>query len=361
MIIFNTEKRELKMPERKDALLTLPVKRYLQRRVDKAGTTPELLPGEMELTRKFGVSRVTVRRAIQDLEELGYVIHTPGRRGLFTNPRESKGMPLIIGIVGGDRQSIFFDKFTAMILSGFIPEMEEELCQFEFISLSAFVPSRTQDTDIIRGMGIDALFWLIPEDEDIPLIENLIREHFPVITVNSPFLSDYRSPFSNCIGFDFAQKGKEWANFFLKQNLRSPIYCGGTEERFEAFRDTLLQNGCSFPDSHFIPSGENAEERLAAVFAQDGRIDGIVADGTFCQQTVNFLSKRPELHSLCVLLDASDFARKILKEHFELNLHIIEKTYYKTAVRTGALAAKMLRECFRNGGIPIRKRIMKWF
>lgn len=348
------------MPERKDALLTLPIKRYFQRRVDKAGTTPELLPGEMELARKFGVSRVTVRRAIQDLERSGYVMHTSDRRGLFTNPRKSKGMPLIIGIIGGDRQSIFFDKFTAMILSGFIPEMEEELCQFEFISLSAFVPSGTQDTSI-RKMGIDALFWLIPQADDIPLIDNLIREHFPIITINSPFLSSSSSPFSNCIGFDFAQKGREWANFFLKQGLRFPIYCGGTEERFEAFRDTLLQHGCTFPDSHFVPTGENAEERLAATFAQELPIDGIAVDGTLCRQVVNFLCKRPELYSLCVLLDACDYAKKICREHFELNLNIIEKTYYKTAVRTGALAAKMLRECFRNGGIPIRKRIMKWF
>lgn len=349
------------MSERKDALLTLPVKRYLQRRVDKAGTLPELLPGEMELTRKFGVSRVTVRRAILDLEESGYVIRLPNRRGLFTNPRESKGMPHIIGIVGGDRQSIFFDKFTAMILSGFIPEMEEELCQFEFLSLSGFVPSGTRDTAFVRGMGVDALFWLIPLAEDIALIENLIREHYPVVTVNSPFLSNYRSPSSNCIGFDFAQKGRQWAQFFLKRHLSSPVYCGGTEERLEAFRETLIQNGASFPDSHFIPTGEDAEARLVALFEREPGIDGIVSDGTLCHSTVHFLLTHPSLYSLCVLLDGSDYARQICREHPELNLHIMESTYYKTAVKAGALGGRLLRECFRSGGEPVRKRIVRWF
>ncbi len=52
-----------------------------------AYTEGERLPPEPELCERFGVSRITVRRAVADLERLGFVRRQQGR-GTFVSPRK---------------------------------------------------------------------------------------------------------------------------------------------------------------------------------------------------------------------------------------------------------------------------------
>ncbi len=347
------------MPKNDDMLLTLPIKRFLQRCVDKAGIEPELLPGEMELARKFSVSRDTIRRAIKELIAQGYVMRIAKRRGLFTNPERSKNIPYIIGVIGGDRQSIFFDKFTARILSGFISGMDDILCQFELICLPTY--SGKMNAQEFKSMGIDVLFWMIPPSEDIPLINQLIKERLPIVTVNSPFDSNFKAPDSNYLGFDFAQKGIVWADFFLERNLYKPIYCGRYGKRFECFKKNLEENNIEFPPEHFIETGKDIGVKLKKCFSGEQKIDGIVADGTAYDKVIDFLKKKPKLADLTVLFDGDDRAHKYCTQITELNIHTIDNSYYPTASKAGRAAAKMLIKSIQTKGMPVKEKIIKWF
>ena len=74
------------MGEKKQILRTEPVKQFLIQSAIKAGKEQLRLMEEMELCRKFGVSRGTVRQAIEETIRLGYTTRLPKRRGLFRFP-----------------------------------------------------------------------------------------------------------------------------------------------------------------------------------------------------------------------------------------------------------------------------------
>lgn len=50
-------------------------------------TTSDPFPSEKELQEKYGVSRITVRRALSDLTTKGYLSRQSGRRTLITHPK----------------------------------------------------------------------------------------------------------------------------------------------------------------------------------------------------------------------------------------------------------------------------------
>lgn len=56
-------------------------------------TAGSLLPSEAALTREFGVSRNTLRRALTDLEEDGLIKALPGRGRIVTSPDRPDGTP----------------------------------------------------------------------------------------------------------------------------------------------------------------------------------------------------------------------------------------------------------------------------
>lgn len=68
-------------------------KEYLIERIE-SGDYPvgQTIPAEMELVSKFGVSRATVRRAMQELEQDGYINRAAGRGTFVLRTKLSRGL-----------------------------------------------------------------------------------------------------------------------------------------------------------------------------------------------------------------------------------------------------------------------------
>lgn len=63
-----------------------PARRYSDRKIDHEYQPGDLIPSERELAERFGLSRSTVRLAIQELEYLGRIVRKQGR-GTFVADR----------------------------------------------------------------------------------------------------------------------------------------------------------------------------------------------------------------------------------------------------------------------------------
>lgn len=73
-------------------------KLLLERIVDGVYSPGEELPAEKEIEAEFGVSRITVRRALSDLAAAGYLTRHQGRRSVVANPKITHNLATIGGL-----------------------------------------------------------------------------------------------------------------------------------------------------------------------------------------------------------------------------------------------------------------------
>ena len=200
-IIINTKTGEFAMAFHRTSPATEPVRRYLLHAVAKSGPEPERLLSERELAQKLRLSRVTVRRAIEELEESHFIIRRPGRKGAFTNPAMSSEVEHTIGVM-------IYQNYIGRIFSQFLSGLSEELYSMgDHYSMSLIHNKRgicsPEDFAFeIENSGFDCLVWHMQTPEDVAVINLLLKHDFPVLTICNPNFPEWVHPDRNWFGLD---------------------------------------------------------------------------------------------------------------------------------------------------------------
>lgn len=79
----------------------------------------EALPSETELQKTYGVSRITVRRALSDLAAEGYVTREPGRGTFVLRPKAQEDRSVALGGLMESLQDQGFEVDTVILQHGF--------------------------------------------------------------------------------------------------------------------------------------------------------------------------------------------------------------------------------------------------
>ncbi len=94
------------------------LKQILLRRIlDEKAVPGESIPSEKELQDRYQVSRITVRRAVNDLASEGYVTREPGR-GTFVRPAKLQDLSQTLGGFVDDLRSQGFNVGSEILKSG---------------------------------------------------------------------------------------------------------------------------------------------------------------------------------------------------------------------------------------------------
>ncbi len=267
------------MPKQSPFFKTEPVKNYLLQRINRAGGQPERLPGEIELCRKFGVSRITVRRAIKALEDFNYIIRLPQRKGAFSNPEMSRAIPCIIGILCGDGGRNYITNQMSAVLSVFWEEFNEVNCDFEFAMVNINIHDPEESGEELLRLSYDGIFWLHPAPEAIPTIDALIRRGFPVVTVTPPYAADFPEPVANCIAYDHADIGRYRGMLIREHGHRHIIYIGLPNITYQNFVATLDECGKGAHTVSKIGEVNDIESKLRDLLRKNPETDAIISDG----------------------------------------------------------------------------------
>lgn len=153
------------------------IRDYLLEKIE-GGKPGEKLPSENELCKQFGVSRITVQRAIKDLLEEKIIFRRKGK-GTFVAPSLSSRFiaPKTIKIIypaGGDPE----DDFLFPIIRGLIDQFQHQ--HFDFV-LSAWKSNKIRRIDASETSGI---FWIAPAEKNFQMIEEISMKGIPIIVIN---------------------------------------------------------------------------------------------------------------------------------------------------------------------------------
>lgn len=313
------------MAEYKTMPLTTSIKNYLLQRIAKAGTEPERLPSEMELCAKFGVSRITVRRAIEPLEKLDYIIRIPGRQGSFTNPKKAMAVPNIVGILYDDGTRNYFNSTSSEILTGFMAEMEDADCDFEFVLLN--VSGNQNIAQEIENMALDGLLWIMPSESVIGQINLLLEKEYPVVTLGSMYDSMLPFPAKNTIYRNFGQSGFITAKLMLQLNLKYVARVGLYHISSEVFQNEMQKSGVSLTRDYFIETPADITEKLSKLL-KSRKVDAIISDGGLerYEKVLQVLRQKDEWRKIPLFLSNYRLERKIKATCSDLKIELFPKT-----------------------------------
>ena len=332
-----------------EAEKTALVVRHLIRLVKMSGPEPELLPGELALAAKLSVSRVTVRRGMEQLLARQMLLKLPGRKGTFTNPTFARQLPYTIGIGVSDGNWDSIGENEAIGLSAFLKKMshfEDFPWLYEFCN-----GGPEMDLEVKIGeCCMQAMVWFSPTAFMIPKLQELALRDFPIVIVGPSGIPENGEMITyNGILRDHAAFGEELAAFILERGWKRPIYCGGDGETFQTLCRILKENGIVIPPENILATWEEMRDNLAGLVAGEAG-DCIYTDGS--DSRYHLLAAeigKVKEKNIPVILERLPASLSYQREYPYLNIHFLRKdTVQLFSRKAGALAGELLFKQLRK-------------
>lgn len=250
----------------------MKIRRYMLNFVEQAGEKSIQAPTILELSRKFGVSRPTVSKAMKMLTDDGYIIGRPGL-GAFTNPakinrckvQEYKNVALIIG----DGMQVHFAPFHLELLGRTALCTAERNFEMTFIQLSSH-----QVDQIVQEISMthfDVLLWLVPYPTLLPAIR-ILRERGKRILV----LNNSEKAEESNLTFNYEEFGYRIGKKLLAEGRRRIVYLLNTEAWSRPLKGVLKayeEAGIELDPSLFFPDMVHLWPKLEKLLNTPGKVD----------------------------------------------------------------------------------------
>lgn len=219
------------MIKRKLTELTIPLKTWIQMFVARASDrTPTRLDGECELGQRFSLSRPTVHALLAELEEKGWLLHLPGRRGYYANPQKAFPGTRQFGMISGNADTRFGPSYLASICGAF---------KYEAGIFLHFVQLRTDSEEEfyqqIRNYDYSGVFWENPAAEFYPVVRRLIAEGLPLV-ISLIYGATELFPEGNVVLHGIPELAEKCGTIIRDKKYRHVVYYTECEHFFNCHR-----------------------------------------------------------------------------------------------------------------------------
>lgn len=161
------------------------------------------LPSEHQLCVELGVSRVTVRKALSQLQEERLIVKKRGK-GAFVSakPSFSGGRNIVvmspwINCDGAPSSDQLSGRFHGRIITGIFEQAASSLTRLHMIPLAGAAGMLIREIEQCRADGV---MLVVPNKNNVEILEGLRKSHIPVMLVNRV---DDRGDF-NYVAADYA-------------------------------------------------------------------------------------------------------------------------------------------------------------
>lgn len=273
----------------------------LRRQIETSLLAPGMnLPGEVSLADSFGASRMTVRKALAQLEREGLIYCRPGV-GSFVKELETLPLPCarkvfiaVSGLCGVERH--ITTNFTAACYEALHRSAQQHNCELVLWNRREFFPETEAD----------AFFCAMLPQEELELASQLARRK-PVLLLNR--ITD--RPELSCVAVDYVEATLRVIRRMLQNGARRILFIGGSPHcsggnyphymRERGYRLAHEEAGVALDEALILPMSfyyQDVVERLLryqpeVVFVSGTRM--MSATHTAIEVALPKLKKRPSL------------------------------------------------------------------
>lgn len=212
------------------------------------GREMDKLPTEIELSHRFGVSHITVRRAIAELEKKSLVIRLPGR-GTFIRKVSQQAHLLKYLVVLPAKGVATAGYLIPRIISGIVSAETENAFDIQTFSYNyGFSDIR----GLCAGTGVSGVIWIGPNFNQLKSIKELEGFSYPVIGVNRV------EPSINFVSTDHEKSSEEITEFLIKRGHKRIGFVGWyrdfsyISQRYRGFLRAFEKAGLEFDEAGLV-------------------------------------------------------------------------------------------------------------
>ncbi|WP_334075153.1 GntR family transcriptional regulator [Paenibacillus sp. A14] len=330
----------------------------------------EQLPTEAELTERFGVSRVTSRRALEELEKLGYIYRIQGS-GSFVKP---------LSRLHAEQQGDRVGKMVSLILPeeddrgamGYIRGASDWLNRHGyFLSVHQSNYDNSKERKLLEELprrGVAAIIYYPRTPSHFDVLHKLALEDYPLVTIDKSFESlSIGSVVSD--NFDGAYQavshlialGHRRIGFLSSVSIE---LTSSVLDRYFGYCQALKDGGIPV-DSRFVHLDARMmiEERGRERFFEE-LLQLYISEGITAVQTENDLVAASLLNScldagLRVPQDLSiiGYDNHALAEHVAVPLTTVEQNFYEIGRRAAEMVVAWLEQgtaCRDKMTVPVK-------
>jgi LacI family transcriptional regulator len=201
----------------------------------------ELLPTENMLCQLSGLSRMTVRKAMDDLGKQGYIIAERGRGTFVVSKEPNQGIFLSIGFALRPDRYIEEDPYYSQILLGVTQEAQKQKIHLTFIQGENFANTAEYENHYPHVSGLSGL--IIAGQMPKPFLDYVQKIRIPFIFLNY-HSSDYAC---DAVTYDQKKVGELLGRHFFDLGHENVLYLTGEEEniayeeRLAGFRESFMK------------------------------------------------------------------------------------------------------------------------
>lgn len=273
-------------PVRKDILGSEPLYRVVIKGImDDIGRNVlkpnDRLPSETQLMKRFGVSRVTVRRGLSELVERGLIYKSQGK-GSFVCKRDLANSLARSGRLVG----VVVPYVNAPHMSGLLSNLEEHLHSVGYrVVLCNFEDDPAAEAQHLADLalqGVSGFIWY-PSNSvaSANAARRLLMSGTPFVLVDRHF-TDLDCDYVGSNNFDGSY---QLVSHLIDRGCRriayatdSPVYPTPRRERFQGYQKALEDHGLTFCEKLIIvPDSDDAYVGLKATLPRLEGIDGVFA------------------------------------------------------------------------------------
>ncbi len=291
------------------------IKDYLQQQIAVNTYAPdEKLPSEKELCEQFEVSRITVRKALSELEENGAIYRVAGR-GTYISPSGVRRMKTDAGVVSnrpkrriGIVMATLENPFQVALFESMERKARAESLSIMFGLSNGSTEMESRLLDEMVADGVDGII-LYPADGTLynNRVLKLRMENYPIV-----LLDRYLPGIDACsVYFDNKGGGMQIGRYLIERGHKNiglitspPEMTVSMKERIEGFQEALLAAGLAQP----------AEYRLCDLYTYSSPAMRRQYDYNYCKIR-DFVEQNPEITAIfSVKGNIAVCAYKVIKE-----------------------------------------------
>jgi len=258
----------------------MKIRQYIISLVDTHGDTDTRIESERELCRKFSVTRPTVRKALKDLVDDGWLDVRQGK-GTYISPDVRKNSNLSacrfyrIMVLFGDGKAVYYSGYFMNIIARICDALKKRSAFLQMPQLA--------NADMLEEIALynpDGILWVRPVEQYNQMI-NEIRKTVPVCVIGST-----HNKHATNVTMNYFEAGEILASWFLDHNISRPIFAGHSknsdvkDDIYSGWNAEFEKRSLKYDESLCVHTNENMLEKTTALLRKN------TADGIFCYNSV---------------------------------------------------------------------------